>query len=78
MSDLIVNTSEGIIQITQIQFGVLSSSDISKLSTIECVNRDNINILSNVVDTLFIDSNTYDENTLKDISKALHDTNKIK
>ena len=36
--------------------------------------RDNINILSNVVDTLFIDSNTYDENTLKDISKALHDT----
>ena len=38
--------------------------------------RDNINILSNVVDTLFIDSNTYDENTLKDISKALHDTSK--
>ncbi len=38
--------------------------------------RDNINILSNVVDTLFIDSNTYDENTLKDISKALHTTSK--
>ena len=40
MSDLIVNTSEGIIQITQIQFGVLSSSDISKISSIECVNRE--------------------------------------
>ena len=39
-SNLIVNTQEGINKITSIQFGVLSSSDISKLSTIECVNRD--------------------------------------
>ena len=49
MSDLIVNTSEGIIQITQIQFGVLSSSDISKLSTIECVNRELYDINKNPV-----------------------------
>ena len=40
MSDLIVNTREGINKISQIQFGVLSSSDISKISTIECINRD--------------------------------------
>ena len=39
MSDLIVNTKEGINQIKEIQFGVLSSSDIAKLSTIECVNN---------------------------------------
>ena len=50
-----------------------SLSPTKNLTTEE---RDNINILSNVVDTLFIDSNTYDENTLKDISKALHDTSK--
>ena len=40
MSNLIVNTREGINKISQIQFGVLSSSDISKISTIECINRD--------------------------------------
>ena len=49
MSDLIVNTSEGIIQITQIQFGVLSSSDISKISSIECVNRELYDINKNPV-----------------------------
>ena len=39
LSDLIVNQKEGINQIKEIQFGVLSSSDIEKLSTIECVNE---------------------------------------
>ena len=35
--------------ITQIQFGVLSSSDISKLSTIECVNRELYDINKNPI-----------------------------
>ena len=39
MSDLIVNSKEGIIQLKEIQFGVLSSTDIAKLSTIECLNQ---------------------------------------
>ncbi len=39
MSDLIVNSKEGLNQIKEIQFGVLNSSDIAKLSTIECVNQ---------------------------------------
>ena len=39
MSDLIVNSKDGINQIKELQFGVLSTSDIAKLSTIECVNR---------------------------------------
>jgi len=39
MSDLIVNSKEGINQLKEVQFGVLSSSDIAKLSTIECVNQ---------------------------------------
>ena len=38
MSDLIVNSKEGLNQIKEIQFGVLNSSDIAKLSAIECVN----------------------------------------
>lgn len=38
ISDLIVNSKEGINQIKEIQFGILSSSEISKLSVIECVN----------------------------------------
>ena len=39
MSDIIVNSKEGLNQIKEIQFGVLNSSDIAKLSTIECVNQ---------------------------------------
>ena len=39
LSDLIVNLKEGINQIKEIQFGVFSSSEIAKLSTIECVNQ---------------------------------------
>ena len=39
MSELIVNSKEGLNQIKEIQFGVLNSSDIAKLSTIECVNQ---------------------------------------
>ena len=39
MSDLIVNEKEGINKITEIQFGVFSSSDIAKLSEIECNNH---------------------------------------
>ena len=38
MSDLIVNEKEGINKLTEIQFGVLSPSDIAKLSVIECNN----------------------------------------
>ena len=38
MSDLIVNSKEGINQIKEVQFGVFSSAEIAKLSTIECVN----------------------------------------
>ena len=38
MSDLIVNSHEGINKIKEIQFGVFSSNEISKLSVIECVN----------------------------------------
>ena len=40
MSDLIVNSKEGINQLKEIQFGVLSSADIAKLSIIECVNHE--------------------------------------
>ena len=39
MSDLIVNSKEGINQIKEIQFGLLSSSEIARISTIECVNQ---------------------------------------
>ena len=39
MSELIVNSKEGINQIKEIQFGILNSSEIAKLSTIECVNQ---------------------------------------
>ena len=39
MSELIVNTKEGLNQIKEIQFGVLNTSDIAKLSVIECVNQ---------------------------------------
>ena len=39
MSNLIVNSKEGINQLKEIQFGVFSPTDISKLSTIECVNQ---------------------------------------
>ena len=39
MSELIVNSKEGINQIKEIQFGVLSSSEIGKLSTLECINQ---------------------------------------
>ena len=39
MSELIVNSKEGLNKIKEIQFGVLNSSDIAKLSTIECVNQ---------------------------------------
>ena len=39
MSELIVNSKEGLNRIKEIQFGVLNSSDIAKLSTIECVNQ---------------------------------------
>jgi DNA-directed RNA polymerase III subunit RPC1 len=38
MSDLIVNSKEGINQIKEMQFGIFSSSEIAKISTIECVN----------------------------------------
>ena len=39
MSELIVNSKEGLNRIKEIQFGVLNFSDIAKLSTIECVNQ---------------------------------------
>ena len=39
ISDLIVNSKEGITQIKEMQFGVFSSSEIAKLSAIECVNH---------------------------------------
>ena len=39
MSELIVNSKEGLNRIKEIQFGVLNSSDIAKLSIIECVNQ---------------------------------------
>ena len=38
MSELVVNSKEGINQIKEIQFGVLSSSDIGKISVMECIN----------------------------------------
>ncbi len=38
MSELIVNSKEGIKQIKEIQFGVFSPSEIAKISTIECIN----------------------------------------
>ena len=39
MSNLIVNSKEGINQLKEMQFGVFSSTEIAKLSTIECVNN---------------------------------------
>ena len=39
MSELIVNSKEGINQIKEVQFGVFSSSEIGKLSTLECINQ---------------------------------------
>ena len=39
MSDLIVNSNEGINKIKEIQFGVFSPNEISKLSVIECINH---------------------------------------
>ena len=39
LSDLIVNSKEGINQIKDIQFGIFSSSEIAKLAKIECVNK---------------------------------------
>ena len=38
--------------------------------------KENIEILSNAVNTLFIESNTYDDNTIQTIIKALYDNTK--
>jgi hypothetical protein len=51
MSDLIVNSKEGINQLKEIQFGVFSSTEIAKLSTIECVNS---NYLMMILNTQFL------------------------